>query len=62
MVTLVNKKGVILMNYYVVIDYGTHRDYVKCHSRWSANMICNDYWFKAKLNGDTRTKFYVEKR
>lgn len=47
--------------YVLVIDYGNRREYMRFHSQWSANMVCNDYWFKAKLVGDTKTKFYVKK-
>lgn len=46
--------------YKVVIDYGNRREYLNCHSKWSADMVCDKYMLKAKINGDIKTKFYVE--
>ena len=43
----------------VVIDHGTYCNYLEVHSEWAANLICDDYRFKAKLRGDTKTRFYV---
>ena len=44
----------------IVIDHGSHRNYLHASSRWAANLICNKYIFNAKQSGDYKTQFYVE--
>lgn len=48
------------MSYRIVIDYGTHCDYVPFQSEWAANLMCSEYNIRAKLNG-INAKCHVEK-
>ena len=44
----------------IVIDYGNREEYLHVSSKWAADIICDNYRFAAKRNGDYRTQFYVE--
>lgn len=47
------------MSYRLVIDYGTHKNYVPFQSEWAAKLRCRDYRSSAKRNGSS-IRFHVE--